>query len=567
MLRAAAGAEADEESVLAKLPHAPEAAFNHISRQGHPVCLPNTRTQVLNDIMAWARGEVDGGECIYWLNGMAGTGKSTIARTVARACCDEERLGASFFFSRGGGEIETARMFVTSIAMQLARRLPRLKKLICAALRSQPDVVIHSFYDQWKQLVLRPVETCAATDRSQLPWVIVIDALDECNNKSEIEFVLQLLSATAGLMTSQLLIFLTSRPGIPIRQGFEEMDESQRRHLILHRVEPIVVDHDISIFFESRLGKLMQSLPSPWGSSRLEVMEELVHRAGGLFIWAATACLFIQKGRSTAKNRLKAILERKASGAVSEPEKALDAIYEYVLHSALRNDYNEDEQAELCDSLRTILGAIAISFSSLSASSLESLLYLDENTVQDALCDLHSILDVPKDLHLPIRPQHASVRDYLLNNARCTDLRFWVNEHRAHMHMASCCIQLMDDNLHKDMLGLGSPGTLKREVSGDRIDRRFPSHLRYACLYWVQHIERSKRALDLRKRVNNFLLTHLLHWLESLSWLEKLDDALEMVKLLEALYVSYCMFKAPQNYLLTNRFSSGRRHIPSSCDQ
>jgi hypothetical protein len=193
--------------LLAKLPYAPEAAFNHASRQGHALCLANTRTQVLHDIMTWARGETGGGEeRVYWLNGMAGTGKSTIARTVARICCDDGgRLGASFFFSRGGGELETARKFVTSIAIQLARRLPLLKQRICAALRSEPDVVSQTLSDQWKQLVLRPCETLGAEDAP--PLVIVIDALDECTNEREIEFVLQLLSTTAGLMTAQLRIF------------------------------------------------------------------------------------------------------------------------------------------------------------------------------------------------------------------------------------------------------------------------------------------------------------------------------------------------------------------------
>ncbi len=497
--------------------------------------------------MAWAHGVADGGQCIYWLNGMAGTGKSTIARTVARTCCDEERLGASFFFSRGGGELETARKFVTSIAMQLARRLPHLKTHICAALRSQPDVIHHSFYDQWKQLVLRPMKLFAASHRHQLPCVIVVDALDECSDESEIEFVLQLLSTTAGLMTARLLIFLTSRPEIPIRQGFEEMDASKRRHLILHHVEPSVVDHDISVFFESRLGKLVQSLPSSWGTSTGEVLEKLVQSAGGLFLWAATACLFIQKGRSTAKNRLKAILERTASDTASDPERALDAIYTYVLQSALRNDYNEDEERALCSSLQTILGTIAVSFSSLSASALESLLYIEENTVQDALVDLHSIFDVPDDCNLPIRLQHASVRDYLLNHRRCADVRFWVDGHQAHRQIARRCLQLMDDNLYKDMLDLHSPGALKCEVSDARIGRRFPTHLRYACLYWVRHVEQSKNALLLKEQVSTFLQTHLLHWLESLAWLGKLDDGPEMVALLEAVYVSSFIFKSTVN--------------------
>ena len=77
--------------------------------------------------MTWADGDDE--RCIFWLNGMAGTGKSTIARTIARKYYEQERLGASFFFSRGGGDVSHAGKFFTSIAVQLANKSPSLKQL------------------------------------------------------------------------------------------------------------------------------------------------------------------------------------------------------------------------------------------------------------------------------------------------------------------------------------------------------------------------------------------------------------------------------------------------------
>jgi len=47
---------------------------------------------------------------------MAGTGKSTIARTVARKLDDKGRLGASFFFSKGHGDLDYAAKLFTTIA-------------------------------------------------------------------------------------------------------------------------------------------------------------------------------------------------------------------------------------------------------------------------------------------------------------------------------------------------------------------------------------------------------------------------------------------------------------------
>lgn len=76
----AADAEADDERLLVTLPSALQTTFHHIIQQRHPFYRPNTQAQVLHNIMAWVRGEMTGGECIYWLNGVAGTGKPTIAR-------------------------------------------------------------------------------------------------------------------------------------------------------------------------------------------------------------------------------------------------------------------------------------------------------------------------------------------------------------------------------------------------------------------------------------------------------------------------------------------------------
>jgi hypothetical protein len=107
--------QSEDGSHLHKLPYAAQAAFNSSDKRHDPLCLPNTRVGVLEQIMAWADGRDE--RCIFWLSGMAGTGKSTIARTVARGYNDRNRLGASFFFSRGGGEVSHAGKFFTSIAI------------------------------------------------------------------------------------------------------------------------------------------------------------------------------------------------------------------------------------------------------------------------------------------------------------------------------------------------------------------------------------------------------------------------------------------------------------------
>ena len=61
-----------QQQYISKLPHAAQAAFNSSDNQHNPLCLQNTRIDVRNQIRAWADG--DNERCIFWLNGMAGTG-------------------------------------------------------------------------------------------------------------------------------------------------------------------------------------------------------------------------------------------------------------------------------------------------------------------------------------------------------------------------------------------------------------------------------------------------------------------------------------------------------------
>ncbi|KAL8799720.1 MAG: hypothetical protein Q9200_007464, partial [Gallowayella weberi] len=111
---------ADPSHLLSLLPTAPEAAFNPYDSRHNPTCLPSTRADLLKQIEIWADGSDD--RHIFWLNGWAGTRKSTIAH-------EQERLGASFFSSRDQENRRHAGKVFTSIATQLAKQNAVLKNI------------------------------------------------------------------------------------------------------------------------------------------------------------------------------------------------------------------------------------------------------------------------------------------------------------------------------------------------------------------------------------------------------------------------------------------------------
>jgi hypothetical protein len=518
------------ESTLNRLPYAVEAPFNSYHRQHEPICLPNTRVDVLQEIFDWADGNDE--RCIFWLNGLAGTGKSTIARTVARKYYEQSRLGASFFFSRGGEDVGHASKFVTTIARQLANVVPHLQHYVCEAITERSDVANQSLHDQWHQLVLG---TLSKLDRNscQSSPIVVVDALDECDDENNIRIILQLLAEARSLKTVRLRVFLTSRPEILIRHGFHQIPESEHQDFVLHDISPSIVDHDISIFLEHNLRLIGQELSLEAGWPGEQVIKRLVQNASDLFIWAATACRFIREGRLFAEERLCILL--KGSTYTTAPEEHLSEIYIAVLKNSIYREYTEQEKEKLYSMLRQVLGSIVVLFSPLPAGSLSRLLDVTKQKVDLTLEYLHAILDIPKEQTRPLRLHHPSFRDFLLNKDRCGDPNFQVDEKQAHQTLASGCIRLMPTSLKQDICGLSAPGVLVTDVKSSLVDERLPPEVQYACLYWVQHLEKSGAQLDDNDQVHQFLQVHLLHWLEALSWMQKVSEGIVAIASLESI--------------------------------
>jgi hypothetical protein len=514
--------------VLQSLPIAKDAPFNAYNRQYEPACLPDTRIDLLQEIYDWA--DVKDGQderYIFWLNGLAGTGKSTISRTVARKYYEQKRLGASFFFSKGGGDVSHAGRFFPSLAVQLAKTIPSLQKHICDAIVEHSDIASLSLLDQWRQLVFGPL---SRLEKSHQPYVLVVDALDECEGDSNVRIILDLLAEARSLKTVRLRVFLTSRPEIPIRHGIHLIPQAQHQEFILHNVWPTIINHDISLFLEFNLGTIRQkwSLGADWPGE--VVLRQLVVYACGLFIWAATACRFIHEGKRFARKRLDTILKG-SSSAITAPEKHLDKIYLTVLKNSIYSEYSNEEKEEVYNMLKHTLGSLVVLLSPLSTSSLSILLHLQREDLDRTFEDLYAILNIAKDLTRLLRLHHPSFRDFILNKDRCGD--FWVDEKKAHQVLAASCIQLMSQTLKEDICEMHVPGSQVSQVESSRIQKYLPPEVQYACLYWVQHLQRSGSQTYDGEEAHQFLQTYLLYWLEALGWMGKTSEGIQAILFLE----------------------------------
>ncbi|KAM0426326.1 hypothetical protein ACHAPT_008366 [Fusarium lateritium] len=498
-----------------------EAAFNSANKEHVPICLEGTRTDVLAQIRSWADGHGEKG--LYWLKGMAGTGKSTIALTIAREYYDRGRLGASFFFVRGGGDLGSARRLPATISCQLEEISKPLKKAILEAAASSNSIDVMGLYYQWGRLVMEPLSTLPKGS-FESPVLIVIDALDECDSKDDMALLIKLFAKVTALANINIRVLITSRPETPIALGFEAISDGTHRNLVLHDIEQSIVDQDIVAYYHHRLSKLRPRI-----NIRADAIKKLVQRSHGLFIHAATVCMFIQEADILAEERLTSLLDNESSSTTAE--RALDHVYSTVLEQLLVTRLNIDESNSLRQLFCHIVGSIVTLSATMTVSDLARILTLPEVRVRSLIDRLHSVLDVPppEQPERAVRLIHPSFRDFLLDPLRNRSETFFVGAQEAHGYLLNCCFSTMETELRRNMCDFEEPATRTQDVSKLEVNKKIHWPTQYACRYWVYHLGQAYIGHSELDKVAKFFQKSFLFWLETLAWVGRLSDALVMV--------------------------------------
>lgn len=189
----------------------------------------------------------------------------------------------------------------------------------------------------------------------------------------------------------------------------------------------------------------------------------------------------------------------------------------------------------LVDEFRAVVGSIVLLAETLSMSSLASLLDIPRSVIARRLVSLHSVLSVPAEAGSPVRMLHLSFRDFLVDPDKRSANPFWVDREATHERIAARCLDLLSGRLRKDIANLELPGAARADIEPGVIDSHLPADVRYACLYWVYHVEQSGARMTDSHQAYLFLKRHLLHWLEALSLLGKISDSIAMTRSLQAL--------------------------------
>ncbi|KAE8395978.1 hypothetical protein BDV23DRAFT_178045 [Aspergillus alliaceus] len=512
----------DQNIIFKKLHPIKEASFDSYMEDDEGQCLSGTRTEILAQVSQW--GLSLSSPYIFWLNGMAGTGKSTISRTLGALFKGKKILGASFFFKRGEGNRGSAKRLFATIAWQLLAKFPELAASIKTALNNDPDISVKSLKEQFDKLVLNPLRDLEEKGQRDGCIVLIIDALDECESPKDIGSIIQLLPRLKQLEAIQIRIFLTSRPELPTVLGFREVEETDRQDLILHEIPEPIIAHDIALFLTHRFLEIRKKhlLPNSW--PRDQDIQKLAKTAVPLFILAATVCRFIEDMKWSPQERLSEFLRDPATKSAS----LMDRTYLPILTQLLTGQ-NDNESQQLKQEFHGILGVIIVLASPLSVNALANLIGKPIYLIQRRVEVFRSVLNVPSDLDMPVRLLHLSFRDFLIS----TNSDFHIDEKDTHAKVALHCLRVIENRLIHNICGLASYGTERKDIDPPVIKQHLTAELQYSSRYWVYHLEQSEGHIS-EFEILSFLKRHFLHWLEALTLIESISDAVEMIDTLKS---------------------------------
>ena len=504
-------------AVLNSCHSAKGAEFRHGERKG---CLKGTRGAILNTIELWAK-DFDR-HSVYWLNGLAGTGKSTIAKTIAERLFADGQLGASFFCSRDFEDRRNLQFIFPTLATQLARKYAEFQSIFVPLIQSDPNIVYESLYNQMEKLIVQPL------NESNISTVNVIDALDECEDEESASAILSVLGRHLSKIP-KVKFFLTGRPEPRISVGFRlPLLAKVTDIFILHGVEPDQVGSDIQLFLKSSFLEIAGRRDGLDGWPTEEQLDQLCKRTAGLFVYAAATVKFIDDNKRSPRKQLNNLLQSQRIG--NHEGKALDSLYKSILQEVFG-----DATLEYDNMVQSILGAVILAANPLSPSAIAILLGLDAEDVLPLLSSANSLLILKEDLNHPVRPFHKSFPDFITDPARCTNQRFHISPPYHHSQLLVHCLNLMNQTLAKNMCNL--PEAIANSDISDlreRTERYIHPALQCACMSWHIHLISAEttpvHSPTVTPALRQFLETKFLFWLEVLSVLGAVRNAVDALQ-------------------------------------
>ena len=223
---------------------------SHLPGDGRPECLENTREQTLQDIYEWISGT--GYPNILLLTGGAGTGKSTIATTVAETRRRSSHPVCHLFFLRGKSDPSTV---IRTISYNLAVSIPSIAVFIEAEVKRSGELSSATLKSQFAILLRRPLSSIPS--EISYPILIVLDAINECGTPQSRHYLMDTIRNGIPSLHPAFRFLITGRP----EEDILSLSLTSSPYVQSLRLDPQSDESmlNVSVYIEYEIGRLRSS--------------------------------------------------------------------------------------------------------------------------------------------------------------------------------------------------------------------------------------------------------------------------------------------------------------------
>ncbi|KAF5345507.1 hypothetical protein D9757_014304 [Collybiopsis confluens] len=498
------------DKMFREWPVAKNAAYNASVR--HDICTPETRMEILSRLGDWISDSSSDSPSIFWIRGMAGMGKSTIAKTICEKYSSRVgdcQLGASFFCSRQSAELRSQQNVIPTIVYQLGKRSDTfwdtLARVDEDAVNDVKRHVSRILFEPWSK----------KTPKESSRWLIVIDALDELDGSGGSQLVEQLLKGISKTKMDGMKILLTSRPDPTITKICNE-ELSNGAICKLEDVEKTEVAGDIARYIQQKLALPLDDL-----------LAKFVNKCDGLFIYAATVIREVlnDQGSTVELSNEEKLTELKKHllEDILSKDSGINALYTIIVDRVLGL-----KNSERYKNHRKVLGAIICAKEPFRVDDLARLLGEKIPPTGETL-----VLRVVKALHATVYIREGHIYTYHKSFHDFFEKEF-VELYET--LLAKQCLDVMLHSLHFNMCNLPSSYLLDSEVPDLQytVEDKFGNEKGYAVCHGFSHMIQGSGSESGKEEVlrllREFEQEKILFWIEAMNLLHKRQDCWQQIK-------------------------------------
>ena len=491
--------EREEQDLLIRRLKPVETGYHQDRR-----CMDGTRKVLLKEIADWVAG-IPGKECAlhgntYWVYGLPGIGKTSLAHSICASLHDDGQLAGAFFCRRDDPNLSEPRNILPTLLHQLAMIVPQFRSIVAAHLRKDPHVTPESMKHT---LFLEFIRRFPGHPNSTL--VFVIDALDECGSILSRPDILKALTG-AAVQAPWLKVIITSRPEVDIQRFFS--GPAQMPHSQYDLTGDKETTSDLRSFAKVRFSTvaLIRCLQPPWPEQSL--LDGVLSRASGLFIFIETLALALEHCDDPAE-----LLGMTAPDSASPGLTSL-----YGLYSSIVKARKVQKNAEFQRMIGVLL--ITAPHHPLCEETIAELAGVKSDLVKMWVAELSSMLDRDEGAGGGIRVRHLSISDFFVSTDCPRD--YQVDLRDANMELGITCLKKMVEQLRFNICKLEDSRLANDDVKDlpSRIKENISDGLQYSSLYWSNHLCFTPDTGDQRvwESLRIFLEgPYALFWIEVLS--------------------------------------------------